>query len=143
MSPVFGLFPGPQMTPLQNSTLANAAKVLVDTQMSSSSRSTKLISHLRHQPKLPSDNLWNTDKGPGIAMQIDGNFDFVSGIAEMLLQSHKVVHILPALPAAVTEGSVSGLVARGGFVVDITWSGNALTKTTITSKIGVMLTIRL
>ncbi|OBT83115.1 hypothetical protein VE02_08072 [Pseudogymnoascus sp. 03VT05] len=72
----------------------------------------------------------------GTAMQVDGNFGFVSGIAEMLLQSHKVVHILPAFPIAVPTGSVKGLVARGNFVVDITWSGNALTKATIRSKIG-------
>lgn len=47
-------------------------------------------------------------------MQIDGNFGFVSGIAEMLLQSHEVEHILLALPAAVAEGSVRGLVPWGG-----------------------------
>lgn len=162
MSPVFGLFPGSQMTPLENSTLADAAKVLVDTRMSDGSGSTgwsrtwvinlyaRLFSGdtawsnvVTFLQTFPSDNLWNTDTGPGTAMQIDGNFGFVSGIAEILLQSHKVVHLLPALPTAVPEGSVKGLVARGNFVVDITWYGNVLTKATITSKIGGTLAIRL
>ncbi|KFY52790.1 hypothetical protein V496_08174 [Pseudogymnoascus sp. VKM F-4515 (FW-2607)] len=162
MSPVFGLFPGSQMTPLENSTLADAAKSFVDTRMSSGSGTTgwsltwviNLYARLfagdtawnnavTFLQKFPSDNLWNTDGGPGTAMQIDGNFGFVSAIAEMLLQSHKVVHLLPSLPAAVPEGSVRGLVARGNFVVDITWSGNALKEATITSKIGGALAIRL
>ena len=75
--------------------------------------------------------------------QIDGNYGCTSGIAEMLLQSYDdIITILPALPSAWKEGSVTGLKAQGNFIVDETWQNGQATSIAITSGAGQPLRIR-
>lgn len=75
--------------------------------------------------------------------QIDGNYGCTSGIAEMLLQSYDdIVTLLPALPSAWKEGSVTGLKAQGNFTVDETWQDGKATHIAITSGAGQPLRIR-
>ena len=69
--------------------------------------------------------------------QIDGNFGGAAGIAEMLLQSQQgYIDLLPALPAALPEGEINGICARGGFVLNMKWATGRLQQVAITSKAG-------
>jgi alpha-L-fucosidase 2 len=64
--------------------------------------------------------------------QIDANFGYTSGIAELLLQSHtRIIHFLPSLPNNWSSGQVRGLKARGDLEVDMEWKDSKLNSVTV------------
>ncbi len=96
-----------------------------------SEKSYAVLTKIIKEKTLP--NLWTIHP----PFQIDANLGYLSGVTEMLLQSHEgFIEPLPALPNEWRNGSYRGLVARGNFEVSTEWKNGRATLIKITSRIG-------
>jgi alpha-L-fucosidase 2 len=161
LSPLIGLFPGDRIRPdgstpkdivegatalltargMESFGWANAWRSLCWSRLKNADKAYQLvINNLR-----PSTNgtngsapnlfdIYQVEEGRGI-FQIEANFGTPTAMIEMLLYSRPGhLELLPALPDAwAASGSVTGVGARGGFVVDLRWRDGTPTEVRIRS----------
>jgi alpha-L-fucosidase 2 len=153
-SHMFAVHPGKQITPLSTPQFANAAIRSLDSRGTQSTgwssawkmniwarlfQNEKAYDQFKSLFRVAKENggievaadggLYKNLFSAYPPFQMDANFGYTSGVAEMLLQSHiDVIHLLPALPGKWSNGKITGLKARGNVEISMEWSANTLTR---------------
>jgi hypothetical protein len=160
LSHLLGVYPGGHISPLHNKTASDAALISLDRRIAAGSGNmgwskawaAGIYARLFQGDKAGfhlcdlisnylAGNLFDLNIG---VFQIDGNLGFTGAMTEIFLQSHAgVVHLAPALPSnLIPTGSVIGLMARGGFEVDVKWANHKFAKATVKAQRRGKLTLR-
>jgi len=152
-SPIFrqctACIPRPR-SPRSNATLANAAKVFLGFRGDGEQgwpiawrigTWARLLdgNHAMTEVKLllSDAGVYRSLLGKNLIFQIDANLGGTGTMIEMFLQSHNgILHILPALPAELSQGTITGLRARGGYTVNLSWNGGNLSQAVVMATIN-------
>ena len=157
ISPLYGLYPGNQISIIRTPKLAAAARAVLEQRGLTGngwSSAWKMACWARlYEPEKAMENFLyylqhytfnNLFAICSNALQVDGSFGVSAAIAEMLVQSHEgFIDFLPARPASWLSGQVKGLVVRGGFEVNLEWDKGKLTRAEVLSRKGEVCRLRI
>ena len=166
LSHLYGLYPGESITTGATPALAEACRVSLErrgdistgwaigwrvclwAKLKDGDRALKLVKdQLRYMDPCNQNCSFSGGTYPNLLdahppFQIDGNYGVCAGITLMLLQCEdQKIRILPALPNAFRNGSISGLKAKGNITVDIQWKDGSLTCYTLESPVDQTVTV--
>lgn len=150
ISPLWGLYPGHQISARGTPQFAEASKVVLEqrgltgngwssawkaacwARLGDGAKAMDNFAYAMH--RYTTKSLFSICSN---AMQVDGSFGMAAAVAEMILQSQEnELAFLPALPDSWRDGEVEGLLARGVFEVGLRWKAGRLESATLLSKNG-------